>query len=909
MKKDYRPTHGVRMPGHPLFGYTINTIRRNRYTSLSVMLAVTLASTLLCAMCTYGYTQIKWQAEVEEYEGGAWHGELGGDITSDKLSLVENNLNVEEAMVKGPFSCLELSENAKLPYLLLREADENYWKNMGEKNSIIEGRIPEKPGEIAVSKSFFEQNPEYCLGDTVTLEEGERRILEEKAPEEKVLDAGAVRREGESFFRTGERTVTLVGKMDVTTTSTIPGYYAMGFMDRSALTGEEELVIYVKLRDVGRTYEVMPQIAEALGIEKDEYGEYKNNFRYHTRLLAYNFVFPPEMGFSLENWGGVIVYGVLLLLAAGAFVMIIRGAFQVSVSARIKQLGMFRSVGATPGQIAASVLMEGMILSVVPILLSLGIGYGFTVAVVDIYSGIAGELLYFPVTVRFSPWLVLLAAGLSLVTVLISALIPALKVSRLSPLEAIRMQEAGGGRKRKRRKSRRYPVLRRLFGYPGELAGASHHMNRKGIRGGVMSLTLCLMLLIGFFTLMCLNDYLSERNRSGSYFNIMAKLSLLTEADTELLTDICSVPGETESTYFCVTRMAYYASPGQESEAFREKGGFAGLDLNKWALVNRDGDYRIRAYLYGIKEDGFDDYCRKLGYDPAVFYDTDKIKAVVQSAAPLYPDVVNNAAKSALSYPHLEISEGEAFWLEEKTEDDMDTDYGLSITAGAVAAEGPRIGDVRNNYNLNFYVPLSVYYSIAEKLSPERSDNYYMYIRVKTGPEQDIAVTEAITGLCESVMAEEDIYITSIEMEREANAVGSRAMEAVVDCIGILLALIGVSNTLSAVYHMMMGRRREFAMLRSVGMDSRDIGKLLFIEALRMAVTPVLIGIPAVMILLGMLMRMLDVSWSAILPWLPCGKLILSIFLVTAAVAVSYLISAWKIKKDTIIEAVRDENV
>ena len=106
MKKDYRPTHGVRMPGHPLFGYTINTIRRNRYTSLSVMLAVTLASTLLCAMCTYGYTQIKWQAEVEEYEGGAWHGELGGDITSDKLSLVENNLNVEEAMSKGPFSCL-----------------------------------------------------------------------------------------------------------------------------------------------------------------------------------------------------------------------------------------------------------------------------------------------------------------------------------------------------------------------------------------------------------------------------------------------------------------------------------------------------------------------------------------------------------------------------------------------------------------------------------------------------------------------------------------------------------------------------------------------------------------------------------------------------------------------------------
>ena len=68
-----------------LFLYTLNTIRLNKRTSISIMVSVLLASTLLCAMCTYGYTEIKWRVEIEEYERGQWHGELGGDIPAGKL--------------------------------------------------------------------------------------------------------------------------------------------------------------------------------------------------------------------------------------------------------------------------------------------------------------------------------------------------------------------------------------------------------------------------------------------------------------------------------------------------------------------------------------------------------------------------------------------------------------------------------------------------------------------------------------------------------------------------------------------------------------------------------------------------------------------------------------------------------
>ena len=408
---------------------------------------------------------------------------------------------------------------------------------------------------------------------------------------------------------------------------------------------------------------------------------------------------------------------------------------------------------------------------------------------------------------------------------------------------------------------------------------------------------------------MSLNDYLSERNRSGEDFNIFVRLDMGTEADRELLQSLQDVPGEEESVYYCVTRAAYWAGPEKETEEFRERGGFGSLDLNRWAIVNRDGKYRIRVYLYGMQEERFDEYCRQWGEEPAGFYDTEKVRAVAWSAAPVYPEVLNNAQKEKMSYSHLKLSRKEELTLEEKTEDSMETDYTFPIEVGAVAGAGPRLGDVRNNYTINLYMPLPVYYSVVGNLSEEKEGKYYTYVKVKTAPENDLAATARITELCEAVMAKEDIYIASTALEEENNAAGKRAMEAVVDCIGILLGLIGVSNTLSAVSHTMMRRRREFAMLRCVGMDNQGVEKLLALEAIRMALTPVMIALPAVFAMLQLLMILLDVSWREMASWLPWGKLFVSILAVTAAVAVSYLACAGRIRRDTIIEAVREENV
>ncbi len=102
---------------------------------------------------------------------------------------------------------------------MLRDADKDYWECMAEKNVITEGRVPAKPGEIAVSKSFFDSNPRFVLGDSLTLPVGHRMVQGE------ITDAG-IRQEGELFSETGEKNFTIVGKLDLTTQTTTPGYYA-----------------------------------------------------------------------------------------------------------------------------------------------------------------------------------------------------------------------------------------------------------------------------------------------------------------------------------------------------------------------------------------------------------------------------------------------------------------------------------------------------------------------------------------------------------------------------------------------------------------------------------------------------------------------------------------------------------
>lgn len=134
---------------------------------------------------------------------------------------------------------------------------------------------------------------------------------------------------------------------------------------------------------------------------------------------------------------------------------------------RIHQFGIFSSIGATPGQIRTCLLQEAFVLCSAPIVLgnllgiaaSMGILQGSNVLLSDVSSRMEAVWGYHPFILVFS----LLA---TIVTIWISAWIPARKLSMLTPLEAIRNT---GEFQLKRKKNSH--ILWLLFGMEGELAG------------------------------------------------------------------------------------------------------------------------------------------------------------------------------------------------------------------------------------------------------------------------------------------------------------------------------------------------------------------------------------------------------------------------------------------------------
>ena len=206
-----------------------------------------------------------------------------------------------------------------------------------------------------------------------------------------------------------------------------------------------------------------------------------------------------------ERLGGELLvssmlYLVVLALACVALVLIIRNAFLASMQNRVHQLGLLATVGATPRQMRSLLLREALVLSMAPA--AIGIALGTLAAGVFINAAIeaarqagvgSGGLAAF----RCSPLLLLAVAALVLLTVTVSAGIPARKLARTSPLAAV-----AGAPEAAPARPGRAGLIARLFGVEGELASGSLRQRRGALRSASLSIGLAFLALGLFLSFM-----------------------------------------------------------------------------------------------------------------------------------------------------------------------------------------------------------------------------------------------------------------------------------------------------------------------------------------------------------------------------------------------------------------------
>jgi putative ABC transport system permease protein len=124
----------------------------------------------------------------------------------------------------------------------------------------------------------------------------------------------------------------------------------------------------------------------------------------------------------------------------------------------------------------------------------------------------------------------------------------------------------------------------------------------------------------------------------------------------------------------------------------------------------------------------------------------------------------------------------------------------------------------------------------------------------------------------------------------------------------ILISLIAATNVFNTVSTGISLRRREFAMLKSVGMTSKGFNKMMNYECLLYGAKALLFGLPTSFIITYLIYFFVShgAEISFVLPWSAIGIAVFSVF---AVVFATMMYSMSKIKKDNPIDALKNENL
>lgn len=886
--------------------YVLDSIRRNKRTSLAIMIALFLMTTLMSCFSGFVYTMWTDAVTLSKLENGDWHGELFGGSTGADLEQIENYASVSAVLIKGNWEVAKLDDSGRRTYLLSRGANQEYWESMPEKTAILKGRIPQAADELAVSKQYFDEHQDVKLGDTITLPVGQR------IRQGKTCIATDAYHEDEAFVQTGTKTYTLVGVMDVTTSSVVPAYTAMGYLDQSSILPEDELTVYLRFNPMRSTYKELPALAESIGYQTDEYGKYV--LKYNTDLLSKYAVFSGEQiqGFgSLSTLAVPLMFLVITALLIGVFVLIIHNAFSLSANERLNQLGTLAGVGASPRQIKSAVSLEALVLLIIPLPLGTLSGWILDIKLFQLINQANDIGRSAPdIVVTFGLPAVIPAVFLSVVTAWISARLPAGKIAKMLPVEALKTVEVLKG------KNIRKGRVSHLFGISQELAANALTVRKKSYRTAMVSLCLSFLLFTGFFYIVTVQTASTEvyRAQTESSGHIFMDISDGRPPEQKALDELKNVQGLTKTILYDEMTCATWITRAQASDDIQTyMGGFDEIIAKKkYSPIMRDQKYRIQTVLLGLEKDSFLAYCREIGVDPQNYL-SDSSKAIFYNRT---SDPEVSTKKENVYRDILKIQTGDTLTFTEKSSDSDSGDHEFQLTAGTLANQLPSSGLSYSRFTLVAIMPMEHVRNIAASCGENKqyASNSVngIFLTDDSNGISDTVVEKAssdINNILDTYYGSGDYQSSSLVEKNEMMADTTKVMEIIVAFLTGLLGFIGLSNIWACISGNLRQRSQEFAMLKSVGLSPAQLWKMLLLEGITLGMKPVLYSLPFQAAILAGFLHLNEVSLLEYLPFAPFTAVLGYTALVLVAVIAAYWLGGRRIQRTNIITAIKDNTL
>lgn len=576
------------------------------------------------------------------------------------------------------------------------------------------------------------------------------------------------------------------------------------------------------------------------------------------------------------------VAGIIIVICS---VIVISNAFYISSSERLRQFGMLGSVGATGKQLGQSVVYEAAVLSAAAIPLGIALGASLQSVVARLANTVLREAKLvidagLDFRVALNPLAVVVAVVVALLTVLVSAWLPARKAARTSPVDAIRQAGAVQIRLEWLKTPR---LVEKLFGFEGALAAKSLKRNRSKYRATVICLTLSVVLVVSMSSLVWLLNQ-DARVRFGGYdydvlMYIRGDLGAVDGIDAQLQ----AIPNDGSRTYR-YTVLSVAIPDGFYTERALESG------------MAYPGEYAKQMILYAIPDDGF--------------------LALSSANAGVSGAVLLNNAVSTINYER--INEFAPYNCAPGTT----LTYGVDMGADADRAEV--LGEITvesvtyavpwwipaDNYsgsNVNLVVSESTFrgmYALNSEVFKEHTTLAY-FVTVADSP----AYSESAKAVFAPFEKRDGFFFRLFDASEQARQYRNLIHTVAVFGYGFIamLSLIAVTSVVTTISTGMALRRREFAMLVSVGMTPGGMNKMLAVEALLYGARSVVVGLP-LGVALSLIMYLMMSGGLYLFPyqppWRAMAASVAAVLLLTFA---TMRYSRRGTKKASIAEALRSE--
>lgn len=855
---------------------TIKNLKLNKKRTIVTIIGIMLSVALVTAVATMYASGLKSLIVYEKYVKGDFHVEFM-DVPSDDVKNIKNNNGVENVYLTQEigYAPLKDSKNSGKPYAYVMGFDKGALENLSIR--LTSGRLPQNEDEIIIpthlktnGRMDIENNKE------ITLEVGERVSGTYKLNQYVGYDA-----DNEKIINTKQKTYKIVGVYERSATNIepyiAPGYTFISYIDDNNFTGNVN--IYAKYNKVGSKNHIKVT-ADIIGVNADVlnkyyYGSFDNEeelinvreeldkARYGTDFNGYLIALEtdPINNSGIGNLGYVVIVVCIIIVFTSVFC--IKNSFDISITEKIKQYGMLRSIGATKKQIKNNVFYEATILGLIGIPLGLLLGFIASYILIIVCNILLKDSLTdgLNIVLSYSVISYIVAILLGIITIYLSALKSARKASKISPIDSIRNS---ADIKLNCKKLKVPKLINKIFGVGGEISYKNIKRNKKSYRTTIVSLTISVLVFIALTYFM--NAFMSEIKKevSASEYNI--NYNIKNNEEKNIINKINKTVNLDNIKNYSIIRTT--------------NGTF---NNPKYNIEHENINDNI--YIVSIGEEAYKKYLKSLNLN----YDDVKDKGILVDEIKYS---VNKGDKIVNKQDRLyKYNKGDIVSMNLYIEPN-ETNINLSV--GAISDVRP-FGLQKNTEEVYFVVSDEYY----DKINGG-SQYYNVYF--------DSTNASKLQDDIDKILKDERYHIDN----KEENV---RIMRNLILLIGIFLygfitviTLISVTNIFNTITTSMELRKPEFAMLKSVGMTSKEFNRMIRLESIFVCIKSLIFGIPIGLAISYVIYLLLSQNEDLKFE-IPFNGIIISSIFVLLLISILMKYSISKINKQNTIETIRNENI